>query len=168
MEPFDPNADDTGPQTLLTASSPRENVARLETLLSRGAGYFGVTNYQGGRFAANAQASAPIVQALRRRGLVMVTSGLGQRTAMTLEAGRAGLPITAADRIIDTEREAAVIDEQLLTLEALALQNGSAIGSGFAYPVTIEQVNRWAGELEARGYVLAPVSSVLRTRTGQR
>ena len=31
---------------------------RLEQLLSRGAGYFGVTNYQGARFATSAQASA--------------------------------------------------------------------------------------------------------------
>jgi polysaccharide deacetylase 2 family uncharacterized protein YibQ len=168
MEPFDPEADDTGPQTLLASASSQQNVNRLEQLLSRGAGYFGVTNYQGARFATSAQASAPVVQALRRRGLVFISSGIGQRTALSLEAQRAGLPILAADRIIDVRREADAIDDQLLNLEALALQNHSAIGAGFAYPVTIEQVGRWANDIGTRGYQLAPASAVLNARAARR
>jgi uncharacterized protein len=168
MEPFDPDADDTGPQTLLASASSQQNMTRLEQLLSRGAGYFGVTNYQGARFATSAQASAPVVQALRRRGLVFVSSGIGQRTALSVEAQRAGLPVTAADRLIDVRQEADAIDDQLLNLEALALQNHSAIGAGFAYPVTIEQVGRWAGDIASRGYQLAPASAVLNARAARR
>jgi polysaccharide deacetylase 2 family uncharacterized protein YibQ len=168
MEPFDPDADDTGPQTLLATASAQQNVTRLESLLSRGAGYFGVTNYQGARFATSAQAAGPVVQALRRRGLSFVSSGIGQRTALGIEAQRAGLPNAAADRIIDVRREADAIDDQLLNLEALALQNRSAIGAGFAYPVTIEQVGRWARDISSRGYQLAPASAVLTARAARR
>jgi polysaccharide deacetylase 2 family uncharacterized protein YibQ len=168
MEPFDPDADDTGPQTLLATAPAQQNVSRLEQLLSRGTGYFGVTNYQGARFATSAQASAPVTQALRRRGLVFISSGIGQRTALSVEAQRAQLPNTAADRIIDARREADAIDDQLLNLEALALQNQSAIGAGFAYPVTMEQVSRWARDVESRGYQLAPASAVLNARAARR
>ncbi len=168
MEPFDPEADDTGPQALLSTLSAQQNITRLELLLSRGAGYFGVTNYQGARFATSASASQPVVQALRRRGLVFVSSGIGQRTALSVEAARAGLANTTADRIIDARREADAIDEQLLNLEALALQNQSAIGAGFAYPVTMEQVNRWARDIGTRGYQLAPASAVLSARAPRR
>lgn len=168
MEPFDPEADDTGPQTLLATASAQQNISRLEHLLSRGTGYFGVTNYQGARFATSAQAAQPVVQALRRRGLVFVSSGIGQRTALSAEAVRAGLTNTAADRIIDVRREADAIDDQLLNLEALALQNQSAIGAGFAYPVTMEQVGRWARDIETRGYQLAPASAVLNARAARR
>jgi polysaccharide deacetylase 2 family uncharacterized protein YibQ len=168
MEPFDPDADDTGPQTLLAQASAQQNVSRLEQLLSRGAGYFGVTNYQGARFATSAQASTPVVQQLRRRGLVFISSGIGQRTALSVEASRAGLPNMAADRIIDARREADAIDDQLLNLEALALQNQSALGAGFAYPVTMEQVGRWARDIESRGYQLAPASAVLNARAARR
>jgi polysaccharide deacetylase 2 family uncharacterized protein YibQ len=168
MEPFDPDADDTGPDTLLATASAQQNTQRLEQLLSRGAGYFGVTNYQGARFATSAQASQPIVQALHRRGLVFVSSGIGQRTALTVEAQRANLPTLAADRIIDARREADAIDDQLLNLEALALQNQSAIGAGFAYPVTMDQVSRWARDIESRGYQLAPASAVLNARATRR
>jgi uncharacterized protein len=168
MEPFDPDADDTGPQTLLATAPAQQNVSRLEQLLSRGTGYFGVTNYQGARFATSAQASTPVVQALRRRGLMFISSGIGQRTALSVEAQRAGLPSMAADRIIDVRREADAIDDQLLNLEALALQNQSAIGAGFAYPVTIEQVGRWANDVASRGYQLAPASAVLNARAARR
>jgi len=168
MEPFDSSADDTGPQTLLASATPQQNVSHLEQLLGRGAGYFGVTNYQGARFATSAQASQPIVQALKRRGLVFISSGIGQRTALSVEASRAGLTNTAADRIIDARREADAIDDQLLNLEALALQNQSAIGAGFAYPVTMQQVDHWAADVGSRGYQLAPVSAVLAARAGRR
>jgi polysaccharide deacetylase 2 family uncharacterized protein YibQ len=165
MEPFDPDADDTGPQTLLTSASGPQNVARLQHLLGMATGYFGVTNYQGARFATSAQASQPVVQELRRRGLAFVSSGIGQRTALSSEAARAGLANTAADRIIDARREADAIDDQLLNLEALALQNQSAIGAGFAYPVTIGQVGHWTQDVASRGYQLAPVSAVLAARS---
>lgn len=168
MEPFDSGADDTGPQTLLTSAPAQQNLTRLEQLLSRAAGYFGVTNYQGDRFATSAQASAPVVQALRRRGLVFVCSGIGQRTALSVEAQRANLPNTAADLVIDTSRQASAIDEQLLTLEGLAHENQSAIGAGFAYPVTMDQVGRWARDVNRRGYQLAPASAVLNARAGRR
>lgn len=168
MESFDPEADDTGPQTLLANGSARENTAKLENLLSRAAGYFGVTNYQGGRFASSQQASIPITQALKSRGLVFAGNAIGPRTAFGVEAGRAGLPFTPADRIIDVQRDANAIDEQLLNLEALALQNGSALGSGFAFPVTIDQIEEWAENLSMRGYVLAPASNVMESRNARR
>lgn len=168
MEPFDPEADDTGPQTLMANGSSRENIGKLENLLSRAAGYFGVTNYQGGRFASSGVAAAPVAQALKSRGLVFVGNAIGARTAFGVEAGRAGLPFSSADRIIDVERDANAIDEQLLNLEALALQNGSALGSGFAFPVTIDQIEEWAENLSMRGYVLAPASSVMESRNSRR
>ncbi len=168
MEPFDPEADDTGPQTLLASAEPAQNVQRLENLLSRATGYFGVTNYQGARFAATASAAAPVLQQVRRRGLVFLTNGIGPRTALATEAARIGLSLTAADRIIDARREAEAIDEQLLNLEALALQNGGAIGAGFAYPVTMQQIETWARAIGGRGYALAPVSAVMAARAAAR
>lgn len=168
MEPFDPDANDTGPDTLLANAAPRDNVNRLEIVLGKATGYFGVTNYQGARFAASGPASAPVAQALKQRGLVFVGNALGPRTALGVEATRAGLPFTSADRIIDVQQDAAKIDDQLLTLEALALQNGSALGSGFAFPVTIDQIKDWAKNLSQRGYVLAPASAVIESRTARR
>jgi polysaccharide deacetylase 2 family uncharacterized protein YibQ len=168
MEPFDPDANDTGPQTLLAAGAAKDNVAKLENLLSRGAGYFAVSNYQGAKFAQSGAASAPVVRALRDRGLAFVSNGIGARAALGVEAARAGLPFAAADRVLDSQREAEAIDEQLLNLEGLAEQSGAALGTGFAFPVTVEQIKLWSAGLEERGVQLAPASAILDARAGRR
>ena len=49
MEPFDYPDNDPGPHTLLSSLPPPDNVRRLEWLLSRFTGYFGVTNYMGAK-----------------------------------------------------------------------------------------------------------------------
>jgi polysaccharide deacetylase 2 family uncharacterized protein YibQ len=164
MESFDPGADDTGPQVLLAQGSRAQNVQRLENLMSRGAGYFGVTNYQGARFAGSAQASAAVVEQIKRRGLVFLSNGIGPRTAFAFEAARVGLPMASADRIFDARGDAEAVSEQLVALEAIALQKGSAIGAGFGYPVTMEQIASWSGALRRRGLALAPASAVIQAR----
>ena len=45
-----------------------------------------------------------------------------------------------------------------------ALQHGQALGSGFAYPVTLTQVAQWAQSVESRGYQLAPASALTTRR----
>lgn len=166
MEPFDMD-EDTGPQTLLAGLDAKSNVARLEYLLGRSVGYFAVMNYQGAKFAASPTATPPVIKALKERGLGFVGNGVGLRSALGGEAMKQGLPFASADRVLDIRRDAEAIDDQLLNLEALALQNGSALGAGFAYPVTIEQIKFWADGLGERGYQLAPASAVmdLRSRT---
>ncbi len=168
MEPFDPATTDTGPQTLLAAAPAKDNIAKLENLLSRASGYFAVSNYQGGRFALSGAASAPVVKALQERGLGFVSNGIGQRAPLGAEAQRAGLPFAAADRVLDARREAEAIDDQLMNLETLAKRSGAAMGAGFAYPVTIEQISFWAQSVESRGLVLAPASTMLGARATAR
>ncbi|MFN3834423.1 MAG: divergent polysaccharide deacetylase family protein [Glycocaulis sp.] len=166
MEPFDYPNNDPGPHTLMAEASQAENARRLHWLLSRGAGYFGVTNYLGARLATSETALAAIYRELSERGLAVFHDGAGRRGAAGGAARRAGTPLVIADRLLDTNPSARAIDERLLELEALALQNGTALGSGFAYPVTVGALQRWAQGLEARGYQLAPASHVARQRAG--
>ncbi len=159
MEPYDyPNVD-TGPYTLLTTSKPDENIRRLNLLLGKASGYFGVTNYQGAKFATDARAAAPVFAALKSRGLIFVNDGAAARSVLPDTAKAAGLAFDVADRIVDVEPSADAIDHQLLQLEATALQNGDAVGVGYAYPVTIEQFRLWTQGLKAKGYQLAPASA---------
>jgi hypothetical protein len=159
MEAYDAGNVDTGPQTLTTGAKPEENLRRLNMLLGKAAGYFGVTNYQGAKFATDGKAAAPVMKALKDRGLVFVHDGAAARSALPQTANETGLDFTIADRIVDAEPSADAIDRELLQLEALAIQNGKAIGVGYAYPVTIEQFRIWAEGLRAKGYQLAPASS---------
>lgn len=157
MEPLDYPDNDPGPYTLMAADPPPETIRRLEWLLSRATGYFGVTNYLGGRFVTSDTAMATFTGALRQRGLAFIDDGSAARRG-------GGAPRASADRIVDDQLDADAIGKQLLALEAAAGRNGSALGSGFAYPLTLDQVRQWAQGLDRKGYALAPASAVMTRR----
>jgi polysaccharide deacetylase 2 family uncharacterized protein YibQ len=157
MEPVDYPDNDPGPYTLMATAQGSETVKKLEWLLSRATGYFGVTNYLGSRFVGNDQAMVAFTGALRGRGLAFIDDGSAAKRG-------GGLPRASADRIIDDQLSVDSIDQQLLALEAGALQHGQALGSGFAYPVTLAQVAAWTQSVETRGYQLAPASAITARR----
>lgn len=168
MESWDPRGDDTGPQTLTVAGPAEANIARMEQILSRGAGYFGVMNYLGQRFVTVPEAAAPVVAALQRRGLAAIGNGIGARSAFGIEAARLSVGFAAADRVIDARRDAEAIADNLMALETLSQRTGAALGVGFAFPVTLEQIKVWATTLSSRGFALAPASAVIAARTTRR
>lgn len=157
MEPVDYPENDSGPYTLMADGQPPETVKRLEWILSRATGYFGLTNYLGSRFLAVDPAYGAFASSLKGRGLAFIDDGSAARRG-------GGMPRATAERVIDDKLSGAAIDQQLLALEAGALQRGQALGSGFAYPVTLEKVAAWANEVETRGYQLAPASALTRVK----
>jgi hypothetical protein len=153
MEPNDYPDNDPGPYTLMANGRPPETTQRLDWLLSRAVGYFGVTNYLGSKFVNSDAGMAAFSADLRQRGLAFVDDGSAARRG-------GGLPRASADRVVDDELAGDAIDKQLLALEASALQNGQALGAGFAYPLTLAEVKTWAAGLAQRGYQLAPASAL--------
>jgi hypothetical protein len=154
MEPVDYPDNDPGPYTLMTDAQAPETAKKLEWILSRATGYFALTNYLGSRFLSDDKAYEAFLGAVRGRGLGFIDDGsAGRRTG-------GGVPRASAERVIDDQLSAGAIDQQLLALEAGALQRGQALGAGFAYPVTLDKVARWAGSVEQRGYQLAPASAL--------
>ena len=158
MEPFDYPENDPGPHTLLSTAAPEENQRRLEFLLSRATGYFGVTNYLGGKYAGAGDAAAATMRALKSRGVAFISDG--SAAALGSAAENVGMRNAAADRSLDQRPSGDDIAAQLGALEAMATQRGAALGFGVAYSVTIDQVARWAREATRRGLVLAPASAV--------
>lgn len=153
MEPLDYPDNDPGPYTLMADSSPPEVVKKLEWVLSRCSGYFGLTNYLGARFLQSDAAYQIFAGAAASRGLGFIDDGSAARRG-------GGLPRASADRVIDDQLSQAAIDQQLAALEAGALQRGHVLGAGFAYPLTLDKVTRWAEGLHDRGFQLTPASAM--------
>lgn len=154
MEPLDYPDNDPGPYTLMTDDQAPATAKKLEWILSRATGYFALTNYLGSRFLGDDNAYGAFLGAVRGRGLGFIDDGAaGRRTG-------GGVPRASAERVIDDQLSGPAIDRQLAALEAGALQHSQALGSGFAYPVTLEKVARWAAGVEQRGYQLAPASAL--------
>jgi len=158
MEPTDYPDNDPGPYTLLTGAQPKETLGKLDWLMSRATGYFGLTNYLGSKFVTNEKAMSTLMLGVRQHGLAFIDDGSAVRV------GGGGAPRASADRVIDDQLASDAIESQLLGLEAAALQNGQAMGSGFAYPVTLDEVTRWVAALPSRGYQLAPASALTMRR----
>lgn len=153
MEPTGYPDNDPGPYTLLADGGADDVTAKMDWLLSRATGYFGVTNYLGDRFAGSDTGMNAFLSVLRQRGVAFLDDGSFQR--------RPGAWARAsADRVIDRTQSPAAIVAALNGLEAQAKLRGSALGAGFSYPVTVEAAARWTAGLEQRGLQLAPASSM--------
>jgi len=166
MEPFDYPDNDPGPQTLLSSLTAAQNVDRLHWFMSRAQGYVGVTNLMGARFTSSEAAFAPIIADVSQRGLLYFDDGTSPRSLTQKSAANSKAPFLKADVVIDTKANWSDIDAALEKLERLAIEQGFAVGSANALPVTIERIARWAKEAEGRGIRIVPLSAVA-TRTKQ-
>ncbi|WP_396594695.1 divergent polysaccharide deacetylase family protein [Brevundimonas sp. R86498] len=153
MEPTGYPNNDPGPYTLLANATPDDVESRMNWLLGRATGYFAVTNYLGDRFVTSDGAMSAFLGVLRQRGITFLDDGQARR--------RPGAWARAsADVIVDETQTPAAIIGRLNALEASAKARGSALGTGFAYPVTVEAAARWTAGLDARGLQLTPASAM--------
>jgi polysaccharide deacetylase 2 family uncharacterized protein YibQ len=160
MEPFDFPDSDPGPHTLRAGQDEEANIQRLNWALSRFTGYAGVTNLLGQRFLSDADALAPALTALNRRGLYFFDNGGASQSVAGGVAGQVGLPAVQGSEV-DSIQSALEIDRRLSDLETEARAKGSAVGSAFLYPVSVARIAAWAKGLQARGFVLVPVSAIV-------
>jgi polysaccharide deacetylase 2 family uncharacterized protein YibQ len=161
MEPFDFPDSDPGPHTLRAGQEEEANTQRLTWALTRFTGYAGVTNLLGQRFLSDSEALSPILTYLNRRGLYVFDNGAAAQSVLPAVAGQVGIPAVQSGPALDTIQTALEIDRRLSDLETQARANGSAVGSAFLYPVSIARIAAWAKGLEARGFVLVPVSAIV-------
>jgi len=161
MEPIGYPAKDPGPNTLLTGLTQEENLARLEWLLSRVNGYVGVINHMGSRFTTTPDALRPVLDAVHSRGLLFVDSRTSADSAVGQVSQVIGLPYVVNDRNVDHRATRDAIDAQLTEIEQIAARTGQAVAVGLHFPVTLERLALWLPTLEANGFVLAPVSTMI-------
>jgi uncharacterized protein len=160
LEPSNYPTEDPGPHTLLTTLPPEENMKRLQWLMSRYTGYVGVTNHMGAKFEAAPDSLQPVLEELKRRGLLYVDDGSVQGSMAGQIAGAIGLDYS----VVSIQIDAGNVAKQLAQLETAARERGAAIGVAKATAVTIKQLVDWANKLEAKGFVLVPVSAAVRSQ----
>jgi len=158
MEPESFPLNDPGKRALMTNLTPDENHTRLDWMLSRFAGYAGVTGAEGmlrgERFAAVKEQMAPVLTELAERGLLYLDARPGEQA----------LPhVWNADVDLVLDEPETAVDGKLADLERIARDKGSAIGLLSApRPLIVQRVAAWAGQLRDRGFVIAPVSALAR------
>ncbi len=162
MEPTNYPIADPGPNALLTALTPEENLERLDWTLTRASEFVGVASHMGSRFLASSEALAPVLDGLRNRGMVFLNRGADEADVAVALARDHGVVSVTADVAVDVgDPTVAQIDQRLAQATDLAQQRGTAIALAQPYPLAMERIALWVADLEAKGVVLAPVSAVI-------
>jgi hypothetical protein len=153
---------DAGPQVLTVNLSADEIRRRLEWGLSRFDGYVGINNHMGSRFTADAAGMNVVMAEMKRRGLLFVDSVTTGHSAAPEMAHRYGVPFASRNVFLDNEQSVDAIRAQLAQAEAYARKHGAAIAIGHPHETTIEALHGWLGTLEAKGFVLVPVTTIVK------
>ena len=149
-----------GPAALLTSRSWSDNAQRLDWIMSRFEGYFGVTNYLGAKYSGDAKALSAVIDRLKSAGLVYVDdTGAARRHRLDEDPA-----VATVDRLIAPSKNDAAIGGGLEKLESAAQRDGLALGKTYLHSGTIDELADWAWALEKRGILLAPASAVLKER----
>lgn len=159
-EPLNYPDSDPGPHTLITDLNERENLSRLDWILSRVGGYVGVVNHMGSKFTASEEALAPVINDLKDRGLMFVDARSTRFSMAARLARRASMPRAINDRYIDNAMTSDEIAKQLSELEKTANTFGAALGLARALPLTINEIAEWSMTLEEKGIELVPVTAI--------
>lgn len=161
MEPLNYPEDDPGPLALLDDRPIEDNVTRLEGILDRAEGAVGVAAQMGSRFTGDEALMGPILEALGERGFLYVDNSTSPASVIPALSERIAVPIVINDHYLDTEASRIAIDGRLQQIERIARSEGSAVAFAMPYPITIERLLAWIPTLEAKGFVLAPVTAVV-------
>lgn len=161
MEPFDLAGPGPGPNLLRVAYDRKQMKERLHWHMGRFTGYIGIANFLGAKFSADPAALTPVIEELRRRGLMYFDDASSRRSLAGNISAASGTPFVRADIILDENRDDRAVDAALLKLEARAVQKGTAVGFANALPNVIARIARFTPGLAKRGIALVPASAMI-------
>jgi polysaccharide deacetylase 2 family uncharacterized protein YibQ len=164
MQPLDGHYD-PGPDVLEVGLSPEELRRRIDWGLSRFDGFIGVNNHMGSRFTGDKNGMRVVMEEMRRRGLAFVDSVTTDKSVAPELARRYGVPFAVRHIFLDNDQDIGAVRTQLAKVEAHARKHGHAIAIGHPHDATIEALSTWLPGLEGRGFVLVPVSAIIKTFT---
>ena len=153
VEPRGFPANDAGPQALLSSLGATENAARLRWSMSKFTGYPGVVFAASSPVLDSAESVRPLLEGAAKANLAWAHVGA---------SGFAGAPVSGIPIALqlDADLTSPAIQAALTRLEGLARSHGSAAGLADATPISLDVLATWAAGLEARGFVLVPLSSL--------
>ncbi len=165
MEPLNARID-MGPNGLATGQPKEEVLRRLRWDLERFDGYVGINNHMGSRFTGDAESMGWVVDELKSRGLMFMDSrtiaaSLGAKTA----AG-AGVPYVERDVFLDDDQSAPAVQARLNDLEETAKRKGTAVAIGHPHDATLNALITWLTTLQQKGFVLVPLTDIVKARLG--
>ena len=135
-----------GPMALGVGMPPDEILRRLSWSLERVPGAVGLNNHEGSRFTADETALAPVMQAVKGRGLFFLDSKTSGASRAEAVARAAGIASSGRDIFLDDDPSEAAVRRQLVELVAVAKKQGAAIAIGHPHATTMRLLAEWLAE----------------------
>ena len=124
----------------------------------------GINNHMGSRFTTHEPGMALVLAELKRRGLLFVDSRTSPQSVGAGVARRLAVPFANRDIFLDDVQSREAVAAQLKVLERIATENGHAVAIGHPHDATLTLLEKWLPTLASRGFVLVPVSAIVRLR----
>lgn len=162
--PMEPSSEsiDPGPNALLSSLSPEVLAERLAWNLSQFDGFVGVNNHMGSRFTSDAAVMRPVLEELNRRGLLFLDSRTAPDTVGYRMARDMGMPALQRDVFLDNTDSHDEVAKRLAETERQASKYGQAIAIGHPRDATLDMLELWIEDVQARGFVLVPLTALLK------
>jgi hypothetical protein len=119
----------------------------------------------GSRFTENDEKMAVVLGEIKSRGLFFLDSKTTPRSVAYKQALDMGLTTASRDVFLDNDRDAKLIEMNILKLAEVARINGTAIGIGHPYPETIEALRNTIPKINNLGIEIVPITALLHSKT---
>lgn len=152
-----------GPGGLKEGMSNADMTAAFDTMTASFDGYDGINNHMGSRLTQDKDKMDALMAVLKEKGLFFLDSKTVASSVAAQEAASHGVKYAERDVFLDHVETPDFVHKALSRVEDVARRDGSAIAIGHPKPDTIAALRAWLPTLEAKGFELVPVKSLLRT-----
>lgn len=161
MEPSSASVD-PGPHALRTGFDREKILDEMDWMLDRFDGYVGVNNHMGSKFTSDPERMQVVMEVMKSRGLLFLDSRTSAKSVGFSMARQYDVPALERDVFIDDADDASKIADMLARTEKVAARQGFAIAIGHPRDLTLEALQKWIPAIQAKGFVLVPVTDILR------
>jgi hypothetical protein len=155
---------DPGPYALDMDLGAIEVLSRVEWNLARFPNFVGINNHMGSRFTESAEGTRLVAETARDRGVMLLDSLTSPRSVLADQGRAAGVPTVERDVFLDNTDSVEEVRKRLAQTEQVALARGTAVAIGHPRDATVEVLGPWIADVQARGFVLVPLTQVLEAR----
>jgi len=156
--------EDPGPHHLTVAMTPAQLEENIAASLDAFTGYDGVNNHEGSKFTTYKPGLDIFMADLEKRHVFFLDSRTSPQTVAEQVAKEHHLTATHRDVFLDDVETAGAVVGSLDRVEAVARKTGSVIAIGHPKDVTLPALKTWLATLEAKGFQIVPLSSVVEYR----
>jgi polysaccharide deacetylase 2 family uncharacterized protein YibQ len=166
MQSFSNGTLQTGPDPLRIDLPAEVNLARLRTAIDAIPSAVGLNNHMGSVATRDVALMDIVAKETRARDMLFLDSLTITHSVALQQARVHQVPSIARDFFVDNTASPADIEQSILEIEKEARTRGRAVAIGHPRPHTLNALEEWVPQLEARGFVLWPLSAMVALENG--